>query len=102
MSIYTHLFLSHHFSAGVGRTGVFCALSILIERLKTEHVIDVFQTVKMLRQKRPAMVQTKVCPLLTCSPKSSNTNFFVNMTFHHLLIPNKDDLCNLILGHCRF
>ena len=47
-------------SAGVGRTGVFCALSNLIERLKTEHVIDVFQTVKMLRQKRPAMVQTKV------------------------------------------
>ena len=57
--------LSHliffHLSAGVGRTGVFCALSNLIERLKTEHVIDVFQTVKMLRQKRPAMVQTKVC-----------------------------------------
>ncbi|CAB4003337.1 partial, partial [Paramuricea clavata] len=48
-----------HCSAGVGRTGVFCALSNLIERLKTEHVIDVFQTVKMLRQKRPAMVQTK-------------------------------------------
>ena len=50
-----------HLSAGVGRTGVFCALSNLIERLKTEHVMDVFQTVKMLRQKRPAMVQTKVC-----------------------------------------
>ncbi|XP_046841964.1 titin-like isoform X3 [Xenia sp. Carnegie-2017] len=48
-----------HCSAGVGRTGVFCALSNLIERLKTEHVIDVFQTVKMLRQKRTAMVQTK-------------------------------------------
>ena len=52
--------LSHliffHLSAGVGRTGVFCALSNLIERLKTEHVMDVFQTVKMLLQKRPAMV----------------------------------------------
>ncbi|XP_028413448.1 tyrosine-protein phosphatase Lar-like isoform X5 [Dendronephthya gigantea] len=48
-----------HCSAGVGRTGVFCALSNLIERLKTEHVIDVFQTVKTLRLKRPAMVQTK-------------------------------------------
>ena len=50
----------YSYSAGVGRTGVFCALSNLIERLKTEHVIDVFQTVKMLRQKRTAMVQTKV------------------------------------------
>lgn len=49
-------------SAGVGRTGVFCALSILIERLKSEGVVDVFQTVKQLRAQRPAMVQTKVCP----------------------------------------
>ena len=47
-------------SAGVGRTGVFCALSILIERLKSEGVVDVFQTVKQLRAQRPAMVQTKV------------------------------------------
>ena len=47
-------------SAGVGRTGVFCALSILIDRLKSEAVVDVFQTVKQLREQRPAMVQTKV------------------------------------------
>ena len=47
-------------SAGVGRTGVFCALSNLIERLKSEGVVDVFQTVKQLRSQRPAMVQTKV------------------------------------------
>ena len=49
-------------SAGVGRTGVFCALSVLIERLKSEGVVDVFQTVKQLRSQRPAMVQTKVYP----------------------------------------
>lgn len=48
-----------HCSAGVGRTGVFCALSLLIERLKAEGVVDVFQTVKQLRSQRPAMVQTK-------------------------------------------
>ena len=47
-------------SAGVGRTGVFIALTNLIERLKTEAVIDVYQTVKKLRQQRTAMVQTKV------------------------------------------
>ena len=44
---------------GVGRTGVFCSLSVLIERLKAEGVVDVFQTVKRLRSQRPAMVQTK-------------------------------------------
>ncbi|XP_044163802.1 receptor-type tyrosine-protein phosphatase delta-like isoform X2 [Acropora millepora] len=48
-----------HCSAGVGRTGVFCSLSIVIERLKSEGVVDVFQTVKQLRAQRPAMVQTK-------------------------------------------
>ncbi|XP_031550541.1 receptor-type tyrosine-protein phosphatase F-like [Actinia tenebrosa] len=48
-----------HCSAGVGRTGVFCAVSSLIERLKAEAVVDVFQTVKQLREQRPAMVQTK-------------------------------------------
>ena len=44
----------------MGRTGVFCALSILIERLKSEGVVDVFQTIKVLRTQRPAMVQTQV------------------------------------------
>ena len=32
----------------------------MIERVKTEGVVDVFQTVRKLRTKRPAMVQTKV------------------------------------------
>jgi len=51
--------ISVHCSAGVGRTGVFIALTNLIERLKTEAVVDVYQTVKKLRQQRTAMVQTK-------------------------------------------
>ena len=49
-----------HCSSGVGRTGVFIALSIIMERMKLECVVDVFQTVKMLRIQRPAMVQTLV------------------------------------------
>eukprot|EP00794_Sanderia_malayensis_P008073 gene8073-8937_t len=48
-----------HCSAGVGRTGLFIALTNLIERLKTEAVVDVFQTVKQLRHQRTAMVQTR-------------------------------------------
>ena len=47
-------------SGGVGRTGVFCAISIMIERLKAEGVVDVFQTVQAMRLQRPAMVQTAV------------------------------------------
>lgn len=47
-------------SAGVGRTGVFITLSILLERIQFEGVIDIFQTVRILRTQRPAMVQTEV------------------------------------------
>ncbi|KAG7272522.1 hypothetical protein CRUP_006811 [Coryphaenoides rupestris] len=48
-----------HCSAGVGRTGVFIALSIVLERMRYEGVVDIFQTAKMLRTQRPAMVQTE-------------------------------------------
>ncbi|XP_023284603.1 receptor-type tyrosine-protein phosphatase F-like [Seriola lalandi dorsalis] len=48
-----------HCSAGVGRTGVFITLSIILERMRYEGAVDLFQTVKMLRTQRPAMVQTE-------------------------------------------
>ena len=47
-------------SMGVGRTGVFIALSIALERMRYEGVVDMFQTVRLLRTQRPAMVQTEV------------------------------------------
>ena len=48
-----------HCSAGVGRTGVFITLSQVLERMQYEGVVDMFQTVRMLRTQRPAMVQTE-------------------------------------------
>ncbi|XP_029970721.1 receptor-type tyrosine-protein phosphatase S isoform X9 [Salarias fasciatus] len=51
--------ISVHCSAGVGRTGVFITLSIVLERMRYEGAVDIFQTVKMLRTQRPAMVQTE-------------------------------------------
>ncbi|XP_014911105.1 receptor-type tyrosine-protein phosphatase delta isoform X9 [Poecilia latipinna] len=48
-----------HCRAGVGRTGVFITLSIVLERMRYEGAVDIFQTVKMLRTQRPAMVQTE-------------------------------------------
>jgi netrin-G3 ligand len=45
---------------GAGRTGVFLTLSIVLERIRYEGVVDVFQTVKLLRTQRPALVQTEV------------------------------------------
>jgi protein tyrosine phosphatase len=56
------IFIRKNFSLfkGVGRTGVFLTLSIVLERIRYEGVVDVFQTVKLLRTQRPALVQTEV------------------------------------------
>lgn len=56
------------YSAGVGRTGVFITLSIVLERMRYEGVVDIFQTVKTLRTQRPAMVQTEVPTNLSQTP----------------------------------
>lgn len=48
-----------HCSAGVGRTGVFVALSIVLERIQNEEVIDMFETVRTLRTQRPGMIQSE-------------------------------------------
>ncbi|EDO30630.1 predicted protein [Nematostella vectensis] len=45
-------------SNGVGRSGTFCAIYSLLERIKAEQVVDVFQTVKVLRLGRPGAVET--------------------------------------------
>ncbi|KHJ98251.1 Protein-tyrosine phosphatase [Oesophagostomum dentatum] len=46
-----------HCSSGAGRTGVFVALAIIIDRMRLEHVVDVFTTVKLLRTERQNMVE---------------------------------------------
>ncbi|XP_069963810.1 phosphatidylinositol phosphatase PTPRQ isoform X4 [Bactrocera oleae] len=47
-----------HCSAGVGRTGTFIALDIIMQRLKYEFKINIYETVKKLRFQRMKMVQT--------------------------------------------
>ena len=48
------------YRAGVGVTGVFIALRVLLDQLKIEGTGNVFQAVKVLRIQRAAMVQTMV------------------------------------------
>ena len=38
-----------HCSGGVGRTGAFLGLTIILERLRCEAEIDIFQVVKLMR-----------------------------------------------------
>ena len=48
------------FSAGVGRTGTFIALDVMLERIPQTHDVNVLECVLNMRTKRTYMVQTKV------------------------------------------
>ena len=48
-----------HCSSGVGRTGVFLALSLVLDQMRFDGVSDLFSIVRTLRTQRPMMVQTE-------------------------------------------
>ena len=49
-----------HCSAGVGRTGTFITLDSMLERIKEEDNLNIFEFVSTLRKQRVLMVQTAV------------------------------------------
>ena len=50
-----------HCSAGVGRTGTFILLDSMLERMKAEDTVNVYEFLRNMRAKRVFMVQTLVC-----------------------------------------
>ena len=48
------------YSNAIGRSGTFCVLYTVLEKVKAEKVADVFQTVKLLRIQRPGIVEDLV------------------------------------------
>ena len=71
------------FSDGVRRCGIFCAISIIVETLKTEQIIDVFQIVKALRIQNTNFVTDLVSLFLSTSRKFDNNceSFFFQMEY---------------------
>jgi cadherin 5 type 2 (VE-cadherin) len=61
-----------HCSAGVGRTGTFIALDMLLDELDSRDAVDVFDVVRRIRHQRMSAVQVKVI-----SVSVSNKNFSV-------------------------
>lgn len=57
ISLFYFLFACRN---GGGRSGVFCASSIVCEMAKRQSVVDVFHAVKTLRNSKPNMVDTPV------------------------------------------
>ena len=53
-------------SAGVGRTGIYIALSNSIEQIKFEDAVNIFQIVKKIREQRSTKIMTRVRKL-TCT-----------------------------------
>ena len=60
---YIHFFCTHthtHISAGVGRTGTFIAIDVVLEQIAKEQVVDIAGVVNRMRLQRMKMVQTMV------------------------------------------
>ncbi|VDO42936.1 unnamed protein product [Haemonchus placei] len=55
-----------HCRNGSSETGVYCCISLLLERLKAEQRVDVFQTVKGLQNQRPLVFSKLVCFSVVC------------------------------------
>lgn len=62
---HAHMYCNHckfvySCSNGIGRSGTFCVLYNVLEKIKVEKVADVFQTVKLLRIQKPGLVEDLV------------------------------------------
>ena len=66
-----------HCSAGVGRTGTYITLDAMLERMKEDDCINVYEFVRNMRAKRVFMVQTQVCSIMP--PPRLNTCLCLSM-----------------------
>ena len=98
------LYLSTLCSNGLGRTGSLCAIYSVLERMKTEQMVDVFQTVKTLRIQRVGLVETVVSSELIITKciccwtdvmsvrNNSNFNFMVDVGHNTKVIRHQQNL----------
>ena len=57
-NLKSDLYFYASYSAGVGRTGTFIGLDVMIQKMKIEKKINIFDMVKQLRFQRMKTVQT--------------------------------------------
>ena len=76
--------------AGVGRTGAFLVLDIMLDRIQNQNDIDIFNCVSAMRRRRIFMVQTEVGVLLIlitsfCQQTVTTCSKSNDKIIHHLL-----------------
>uniref|UniRef100_A0A7E4UZT9 protein-tyrosine-phosphatase n=1 Tax=Panagrellus redivivus TaxID=6233 RepID=A0A7E4UZT9_PANRE len=86
-----------HCSAGIGRTGAFIAIDYMLDKLRRENVVDIFECVTTLRAQRSYMVQTDdqyifIHDAVLDAAQSGSTEVPADKLYHHtqrLLQPPK-------------
>ena len=69
--------------------GVFCCLSILLDQIRNDGLVDVFQTVRHLREQRPHLIQTQ-----------EQYNFCYWSLLEHLNETQEVGFCSKEIGNC--
>ena len=77
-----------HCSAGIGRSGTFITLDMMMQQMKDKATLSVCQCVRYLRTQRMKMVQTRVCSFMSLS--AENVCMWINLQtqyefIHHAL-----------------
>ena len=49
-----------HCMDGAGQSGLFCASSVLAEKMREENTVDVFHTIKHMKRRRPHFINSLV------------------------------------------
>ena len=56
-----------HCSAGIGRSGTFITLDMMMQQMKDKATLSVCQCVRYVQTQRIKMVQTRVCTIIYCT-----------------------------------
>jgi protein tyrosine phosphatase len=80
-----------YFSDGAGRTGTYITISNLLERMKIEQAMDVFQSIKMIRGTRPQFVENAVSTRIIIHSNALSTSKGCATSFWMLFNPKN---CN--------
>ena len=75
-----------HCSAGVGRTGTFVMLDSMMDRLKVEDSINVYEFLRQMRSKRMYMVQTLVSDIYTITYMYISILYKLYIVYKYIII----------------